>query len=232
VASVFAALAATPAAAMEARAMLIPALRTELSSEIAAAIKEITVDFGDTFTKGQPLVRFDCATYDAELRKAEAELAEAEKILDIDRRLARLKSISELELAVAEARANRAKAEVSLRRSVTRKCVVAAPFTGRLTARKAQPHQYVTPGQPLMEIIDHTKLVAQFFVPSSAVRRLEPGTPLRLRIDETGREYPAKITVIGPEVDQVSQSIEVRAGIEGHHPELLAGMSGTAIIDQ
>jgi len=67
-------------------------------------------------------------------------------------------------------------------------------------------------------------------LPSESIAGLRKGGKLRLRIDETGREYQAVLSVIGPTIDQVSQSIEVRAEISGSHPELLAGMSGTAII--
>ena len=229
-ASLLLALLPVQARALEARAMLIPAQRTVLSSEIAARIQEINVDFGDRFKKGAPLVRFDCATYAAELHKAEAELDEAEKIFQTNTRLAKMHSISALELAVSGARRQRAEAEVALRRAVMDKCTINAPFAGRLAARKAQPSQYVTPGQPLLEIIDHQHLFVQLFVPSAELKNIKPGTALDLKIDETGRDYPATVTVIGPEIDQVSQSIEIRAAISGNFPELLAGMSGTAII--
>jgi hypothetical protein len=47
-----------------------------------------------------------------------------------------------------------------------------------------------------------------------------------VRIDETGKTYPAKVTRLGAKVDPVSQSVKVVAAIDGSFPELIAGMSG------
>ena len=47
-----------------------------------------------------------------------------------------------------------------------------------------------------------------------------------IRIDETGKTYPAKVQRIGARVDPVSQSIKLTAAIDGRFPDLIAGMSG------
>jgi multidrug efflux pump subunit AcrA (membrane-fusion protein) len=49
---------------------------------------------------------------------------------------------------------------------------------------------------------------------------------VRLRVDETGKTYIARVARIGARVDPVSQSIKVVAVIEGRPSELMAGMSG------
>jgi multidrug resistance efflux pump len=43
-----------------------------LSGEIAARIAALKVSEGDSFRQGQTLIEFDCATYRAQLRKAQA----------------------------------------------------------------------------------------------------------------------------------------------------------------
>ena len=47
-----------------------------------------------------------------------------------------------------------------------------------------------------------------------------------MRIEETEKSYPAKVTRLGGRVDPVSQSIRVIGEITGKAPELMAGMSG------
>ena len=51
-----------------------------------------------------------------------------------------------------------------------------------------------------------------------------------MRIDETGKTYPAKVLRIGAKVDPVSQSVKLAAAINGKFPELIAGMSGTVLL--
>ena len=211
------------------RALLVPKVETVLSGEIAARIQSITVDIGDAFQEGEELILFDCEMYRAELSKARAELAEADKTHEVNTRLESFKSVSELDLAVSATRMDRAKAEVSLREAQVAKCIIKAPFSGRVLKRQAQPYEYVAPGQPLLELIDNVHLSLQLFVPSKWVRWLKPKDRFTVWIDETRKKYAARVSVFGARVDPVSQTLEIRAEIEGRHPELLAGMSGTAI---
>ena len=108
------------------------------------------------------------------------------------------------------------------------KCKVAAPFSGRIAEQKVREQQYVQPGQALLDILDDSALELEFIVPSRWLQWVRPGYSLRIRIDETGRSYPARVQRLGARVDPVSQSVKVVAVIEGKFPELLAGMSGRA----
>ena len=70
----------------------------------------------------------------------------------------------------------------------------------------------------------------EFLAPSKWLAWLKPGYAFSVRIDETGRSYPAKILRVGAKVDPVSQSIKLFAAIDGKFPELVAGMSGHATL--
>jgi len=210
------------------RVLVLPLVETTLSGEIAARIEKIRVDVGDRFKSGQELVIFDCEIYRAQLQKAKAEWEEARKTFEVNQRLDALRSVSELEMTVSESRMARAKAETMLREVQVKKCVVKAPFSGRVVKRKANPFEYVSPGQPLLEVIDDVHLTLQLLVPSRWLAQIKKGSRFRVHIDETGKDYKAQVTTVGARIDPVSQTIEIRAEIEGKHPELLAGMSGTA----
>jgi RND family efflux transporter MFP subunit len=209
----------------------VPETETTISSEIPAAIKKINGDLGSYFKKGQLLVSFDCATLEAEKRKAQAELSEANKINQVNQRLGEFKSISDLEIAVSESRLERARAEVKLWEVRLDKCQIKAPFNGRIISRFAHPYEYVEPGQPLLKLLDNVNLNLQIFVPSNWLSHLKTGQKFTVIIDETGKKYSARISRLGAKVDPVSQTIEIRAQIKGNHPELLAGMSGNAAFE-
>lgn len=210
------------------RVLLIPRIETTFSSEIAATIQELTVDFGDRFHAGQKLISFDCEMYRVGLKKARAELAEARKTFEVNSQLEKLLSVSQLEVAVSEARMQRAEAEVELKETEVTKCEVSAPFSGRVVRRAANQFQFVTPGQPLLEVIDDTNLNIQLFIPSDWLSWIGADKKFTVFIDETQKEYQAAVTVLGAKVDQVSQTLEIRARILGKQTDLLAGMSGTA----
>jgi len=129
---------------------------------------------------------------------------------------------------VSKARAEGAAADVSLRKTQVNKCSLKAPFAGRVVKVRANPYEYVSPGQPLLEVLDDIHLNLQLFVPSKWLKWLKKDAKFSVHIDETGKDYPARVTSLGARLDPVSQTLEIRSEIEGQHPELLAGMSGTA----
>lgn len=208
------------------RAQLAPRRYTTISSEVGAKIKRIGVAEGAGFRAGQPLVELDCSIQQAQLQKARAVLDAAQKTFTSNKRLDELHSIGKVELDVSEAEVNKAKADVSATSVLLSKCVIPAPFAGRVAEQKAREQQYVQPGQPLLDILDDSVLELEFIVPSRWIAWLKPGSSFQVHIDETNKSYPAKVQRIGARVDPVSQSVKLSAAISGHFPELIAGMSG------
>ncbi len=224
--------AAKPAAAAatlekrEIRAQLTPRRYTTLAAEIGAKIQRLAVPEGGSFRAGEVLITFDCMLQQAQLDKAKAALGGADLTWRANQRLSELHSVGKVELDVSEAEVGKARAEVASNAAVLSKCRVEAPFAGRIAEQKVREQQYVQPGQPLLEILDDSVLELEFIVPSRWMAWLKPRYAFQVRIDETGRSYPAKVQRIGARVDPVSQSIKLSAVIDGRFPELVAGMSG------
>lgn len=211
-----------------ARVLLAAKQHTVLSSRLAGPIDRMTVNDGDRFEKGRELVYMNCSIQQAELEKAMAEQDSARQTFEARKRLQNLSSGSELETRLAAAAVARTGADVKRSQTTVGMCVLSAPFSGRVVTRNAQPFQSVTPGQPLLEILDDTNLAAHLIVPSRWLRWLRVGTPFTINLDETGNTYRGQVTMIGARIDPASQSVTVSGDIKGNHPELLAGMSGNA----
>lgn len=212
--------------AQDIRAQLLPRRYTTLAAEIGAKINRLPVPEGGTFRQGQALIAFDCSIQSAQLQKAKASAAAAEKTWLANKRLLELNSIGQLELDAAEAEFAKNKADVDAMSAVLAKCNIAAPFSGRVAEQKVREQQYVQPGQAVLEIIDDSVLELEFIVPSKWLVWLRPGYSLQVKIDETAKDYPAKVKRIGATVDPVSQSVKVVATIDGTFRDLIAGMSG------
>jgi membrane fusion protein, multidrug efflux system len=213
-------------APQEIRAQLTPRDYTTLASESAARIDRIATRAGQHFKKGDVLVVFDCVAQRAQSAKAKAVLFAAEKTYAVNRRLASLKSVGQLELDISEAEIEKAKADVAISDAALSKCTITAPFSGVTIEQKAREFQYTTPGQPLLDILDDRNLEVEFIAPSRWLPWLKPGYSFAIRIDETGKSYPAHITALGARVDPVSQSIKVTGVFNDASPDLISGMSG------
>jgi membrane fusion protein (multidrug efflux system) len=210
----------------EIRAQITPLRYTSIASEVGARISSIEVTEAGSFAKGRLLIAFDCSVQEAQRDKARAEVLAAETQHKANQRLAALNSIGELELEMSRIAIIRARAELAFNQALIDKCLIHAPFPGRVAEQKVREQQFVQPGQVLLDIFDDSSLELEFLIPSAWLRWVKPGLPLRVSIDETRKTYPARFTRIGARVDPVSQSIKVAATIDGRFPELMAGMSG------
>ena len=222
-----------PAAALSAddnriRTQLVARDEVELSSEINAKIAALPFRDGDAFRAGQMLVSLDCSLYAAQLHKAQAEAGAARELLQVDQRLAQLHSVGELDVEQADAKMKGSAAEVAYMQETVQKCVISAPFDGRVTKRTAAPQQFVEAGKPLLTIIDTGHLELKMIVPSKWLAWLKPGRALTVQVDEVGKQYPARVARIGARVDPVTQTVDVTAALAAGAPELLPGMSGWA----
>jgi RND family efflux transporter MFP subunit len=210
------------------RIQLVPRDQIDVASEISAKIASLPFRDGDAFRAGQTLVSLDCSLFAAQLRKAQAEAEGALRTKDVNVRLAQLHSIGELEVQQAEAKAKSSAAEVAYMQATVRKCVIAAPFDGRVVKRNASAQQFAEVGKPLLTIVDTGHLELKMIVPSKWLASLKPGHPLTVKVDEVGKTYPASVARIGARVDPVTQTVDVTASLDGRPPELLPGMSGWA----
>lgn len=203
-----------------------------ISSELAARIATLALRDGDAFRPGQLLVAFDCELYQSQLRKAEAGIDAANALVQSNLRLVELNSIGKFEVQQAQARLKEAQAEAASQRSVVNRCSIAAPFGGRVARRHAAAHQYVTPGTPLLDILEGGTLEVQMIVPSKWLAWLKPGVAFTVEVEELGKSFPARVLRLGAQIDPVSQTLPVVGAIDGEHAALLPGMSGWAVYPQ
>lgn len=221
----------TPSGDFVVQAVLSPKSQTVIASGIDARIKSFNFKNGDRFKEGDVLIEYDCSLDAARLKEAQSRVRVTEKQLDAYRKLVDLKSASDMEVLVARENNEQNKAVVAQIQARLRSCSHIAPYDGRVTNKMASAYEYVQPGRVLMELASSEPLQAEFLIPSKWLRWLNIDTQLVIYIEETERNYEARIVSIHGEVDPVSQSVQVVAEMEEYHEELLPGMSGRATFD-
>ena len=213
------------------RVLVAPQLETSLASPMLGRILKLNVSLGSTFAKGKALVEFDCQEQLARVAMGVAEVAAARENHEAKLRLQGLQAAAEVEVAIAAAALDKARGQSALYRAQAAQCTVSAPFDGRVAKVHVKPHQSVTAGQPLVDIVQPTPPKLRLNVPSKWLAWLTNGRVFTVVIDETLRVYRARVTAINARVDAASQTIELEASVEKAGPELLPGMSGTAQFD-
>jgi membrane fusion protein, multidrug efflux system len=201
-----------------------------ISAELNARIVKLPFRDGDQFQHGDVLVEFDCARLDAEVAAASAahqahELAYLNQLNLNHYKAAGLSSVKQTRFE-----ADKAKAELNGLNAKWNTCIIMAPFSGRVVERSANAHEIAQPNQPLLKIVNDSRLELILMVPSSWVSTMRPGTPFTFRVDETGKSYPATVKQIGGAIEPVSQSVRLVGELSAPNASVLLGMSGTAIL--
>lgn len=209
------------------RAQFSPVQYTTVAAELSAKVQEVLVREGEGFRKGQRLVVFDCSTQRAQHGKARAALAIAERNYNANRKLLELGAAGRIEVENSHSELHKAQADAEELAAVLAKCVIVAPFDGRVVEQKVRSQQFVQATQPLLDILDQRALELEFIAPSVWSAWLTKNYRFTVKVDETGRSYPAKVTRVGARIDPISQTLKIAAVIDGDYPELVPGMSGT-----
>ncbi|MGE8066483.1 efflux RND transporter periplasmic adaptor subunit [Pseudomonas sp. NPDC089569] len=210
------------------RVLLAPELETTLSSQMAGTLTELRGTFGQAVAKSAPLARFNCNEAEARAKVTVAELAMARQNLDAKKNLRKLDAVGDLEVSMANTEVLKADGARAMAAAQSSYCQVIAPFSGRVAKVYVKPYQTVSAGTPLFDLVSDGALKVRLNVPSTLLKKLKPGAPLRINIHETGKDYPAHVSVINSRVDAVAQTVELEAQFDGKNPDLIAGMSGTA----
>lgn len=212
------------------RAQLSPVTYNSIASELSAKIQELPFKEGQAFKVGQVLVVFDCTTQQAQFQKTKAVMSIAERNYQANKKLLALGSVGRIEYENSYSDYLKSKAENDELASILARCNVLAPYSGLIVEQKVRAQQFVQAGQPILEILDNSALELEFVAPSKWSPWLTVGYQFEIKLDETGKSYPAKITRVNGKIDPVSQTIKVAAVIDGEFKEIAPGMSGVLII--
>lgn len=221
---------AAPEPGQPVRALVVAEQETTLASQMNGRILDLPRRPGDAAKPGETLVRFDCGEGKARVDMAKAELQGARLQHEAKLRLQGLKSASELDVELAAAAVDKARAQLALTQAEFDRCTIAAPFAGRVAKWHVKPHQTLNAGQPIVDLVADGKLRLRLNLPSTWLAWLKPGHAFEAAIEETGATYPLKLDRIHPRVDAVSQTVEAEGVFTGDTAGLLPGMSGNARI--
>ena len=211
------------------RVVLFPFRRAVISSSVDASVKEYSVEEGESFAKGQVIVKLDDTLYRLEVLKAKAYATFAAEVYENNLTLAKKGGIGRHALAKSKFEHQAAGAEMKIAQINLDACVIKAPFPGRLVKRIASEHEFVRIGQPVMEIIDDYQLLAVMHLPSSQKKSLQKGQGMKFKIDETDTVHAGKVYEISAEIDPRSRTFKVKVLIDNSAKALSAGMSGIVL---
>jgi RND family efflux transporter MFP subunit len=202
---------------------------TTFSSETTGKVINLPVKEGSSFKTGDILLQLDCRLQEADLQKARAQQTAANKGLESAKKLKTYGSISEFEYIRAASEAQAANADVAKLATIVEKCTIIAPFSGGVVELKTNLYETVKPGDPLLKVTNTENLTAEIQVPSKWLSWLHIGSPVNIYINDIGKNIPAKVSLINPAIEPISQTVKITGQISSPEPHLRPGMTGQAV---
>jgi membrane fusion protein, multidrug efflux system len=200
-----------------------------IGAEVNARITHLPQREGDRFKKGDVIVEFDCRKINAEFDAASSVFNALNAMYENQRKLLQYRAAGTLSVDQARHELEKARAEVRGQDARRSGCQILAPFDGRVTEKAAQVHEIAQPNQPVLRIINESKLELVLMVPSHLLASVAAGTTFRVKLDETGESHEAHIVQSTGLIDPVSQSARMIAELTKQAASVVPGMSGTAI---
>lgn len=209
----------------------------ELRAQEKGFLQNIYVDEGQTVKAGQLLFRIMPKMYEAELLKAQAEAKEAEIELQNAKTLADKNIVSKNEQAVAQAKLDAARAEISLAKLHLSFTEIKAPFDGTIDRIPKKLGSLIDEGELLTSLSDNSQVFAYFNV--SEPEYLEYQTNVKDRADNkvslllaNGKvlDFRGEVEVIESEFNNETGNIAFRARFPNTDKLLRNGQTGKILM--
>lgn len=139
----------------------------ELRAQERGYLQKIFVDEGQFVKEGQLLFQIMPNLYEAEMQKAKAEADFAEIEYKNTKKLAESNVVAPNELAMAKAKWDKAKADLSLTKVHLQFTEIRAPFDGIIDRFHVRQGSLVDEGDLLTELSDNSKMWVYFNVPEA-----------------------------------------------------------------
>lgn len=213
--------------------------QAKMRAELSGSVLEVLVELGQPVKKGQVMARLeDRAVRDSHLsaqsmvQSVTQDVELAQRQLDRTKRLVEAGALSARDLEVAESAASSAqarladaKARLAMALNQLDAATVRAPLDGVVSERAVHAGDIVSPGSPLLSVIDPSSMRLQASVPSEELGMLAVGQPVEFAVrGYPGQLFEGKIEQIAPAADPATRQITVLVSIPNPGGKLISGL--------
>ena len=197
---------------------------TDVTTEAAGIVRELSIKPGQPVNAGTVLVQLNTSNELAVLRSLEAAAKLAVVQRDRWRELGKDKLVSQAEVEERSTTAATTLAQVEAQRALIAQKTIRAPFSGVLGLRKVNLGQFVNPGDPIVSIQSLDPIFLDFSLPEQRVGQVLEGTRIRATVDALpGQTFEGKVTAIEPLVDTNTRNFKVQATLPNPENNLRPG---------
>lgn len=228
----------------EAVGTLRPLSEATVEAQVPGRVLKVLARAGQAVEKGQLLVQLDDQQFQARLAQARQGLAAARANYErAEAEYQRVRGFAQAEAAtpqnLEQAKAGFLGAEAGLRQAqqMVQEAEVAlgytrlaAPASGQVVKRLAEPGDLALPGKPLISVQTIGGLRLEALVREGLIARIKPGQRLKVEVPSLAPGLWGQVEEVAPAADPATRSFLVKVGLEGGAPGLHAGMFGRLLL--
>ncbi len=168
-------------------------------SQTQGVIQSVNVELGQRIVCGQVLAKVDETIQEAAYTQATNAAATAELNVKVVRKLSLEGNASDAELNVALSQASGARAALLAAKKAYDDCRITAPISGFIAEKNSglQKGNFLSPGMPVVRIVDIATLKTSISVGEIEVGRLKKGLTAKVHVPAVSETFEARITAIG-----------------------------------
>ena len=185
-------------------------LRATLEAKATGRITEMPLVLGQKIQSTELLVRLDAPEINARLEQAEASFEQAERDWKRVSSLLSQQAATRADSDAADARYRLAKGTVAEARAMLGYVEIRAPFAGVVTRKYVDVGDLATPGKPLVELEDPTRLQFEADVPEAIASKIPQGAAMKVKVSEELPELTGTVREVAPVIDPVSRTLRVK----------------------
>jgi len=185
-------------------------LRATIEAKASGRILQMPALLGQSLTNGQLLVRLEAPEIQARLDQAGANLQQAERDSKRISSLFDQQAATRSDYESAHSRFLVAKGTLAEAQAMMGYVEVQAPFAGVVTRKWVDVGDQATPGKPLLEIEDPSRLQLDADVPEAVVARIKPGAQMSIRADHSAGDLSGTVVEMAPTADPASRTFRVK----------------------
>ena len=204
--------------------------RVELSAESSGKVEQILFDEGTHVSKGQVLLRINDDDLQAQMRRYEFQKKTLGERLDRQRVLFEREAISREAFDAVQTEYNMLQADMQLLQVKIDRCVVRAPFAGRMGFRLVSLGAYITPATPIASLVDLSQLRLEFSIPEKYNTMKLAGMRIYFTTEGIKTQHTATVYAVEPTVDEKTRTLILRALCPNASERLRPGMLARVVI--
>jgi membrane fusion protein, multidrug efflux system len=196
-----------------------------VSSDLPGTVTKINFDSGKAVREGEILVELDTREERAQLAALEAQRDLAKVNFGRMQELVKDGVISRLEYDQATAQQKQTEANVGAIRATIERKTIRAPFSGTLGIRKINLGQYLSAGNPVVQLQALNPIYVNFGLPQQALGQVRVGRSLKVTSEDLpGKVFTGKVTALDSVIDQTTRNVQVQATLANPEGKLQPGM--------